>query len=101
MRTFISGPITGNPHYREDFAKAEAVLRLNGFRTANPTKFRLFGLPMERYPWGISMVVCIWHLLWCPRVYMLHGWAGSRGATVEHRFARFLNKRVVYQLKSE
>jgi hypothetical protein len=99
MKTFISGPITGNPNYREDFANAEAVLNLNGFRTANPTKFRLFGLPMERYPWGICMAVCLWHLFWCPRIYMLHGWGSSRGSTIEHRFARFFNKRVIYQLK--
>lgn len=95
-KIFISGPITNNPSYRRDFKRAESSLRHKGYRPVNPTRLRLFGKPLECYSWHVCMVVCLWHLLWCSYVFMMFGWANSRGARIENKFARILNKRIIY-----
>lgn len=96
-KIFISGQITDNPGYRGQFKRAEAILRFNGYRPVNPTLLRLFGKPMKCYSWHVCMAVCLWHLLWCHHVFMLHNWSRSRGARIEHRVACFFNKHIIYQ----
>ena len=58
----------------------------------NPAEFKLDGCS-----WHVCMLVCIARLLPCSYVYMLWGWQQSRGARIEHKIAKLLGKRVIYE----
>lgn len=115
-KIFISGPITGNPTYLRDFDEAARkvqdvnfgydntplsyVMRHNKiirFRPIVPTWFKVFGYPLDDFPWLTCMIVCLWRLVWCSHVYMLIGWNKSRGACIEHKWARRLHKHIIYE----
>ena len=36
LKVYISGAITNNPNYKEDFANAEKLLKKHGFEVVNP-----------------------------------------------------------------
>ena len=99
-KIYIAGPISNNPgSFKRQFKEAETVLRYKGYRPVNPVRFTLFGKSLNGRSWHICMIVCLWHLLWCSHVFMLFGWGYSRGARLEHRFARFFHKHIIYQSK--
>lgn len=94
MRVYISGKITGNPNYREEFGNAEQLLKRQGFRPLNPTRGEPDGKTWEHY-----MRRDIRKLSRCQGILMLDGWTDSRGATLEHKIAVALGMRV-YVLSS-
>lgn len=113
-KVYIAGRITGDPNYRGKFKSAEATVKSwwffeqygfkaamrygrFGFRAVNPTKFTFLGRGLERYPWFVAMTVCLRKLLRCSYVYMLDDWADSRGAKIEHKWAVFFGKEIIYQ----
>lgn len=115
-KIYISGRITGDPDYKEKFRHAEneiysSLFSLNHtpaewidrynrpmrFHPVNPDSFRLFGKPLNCFPWCVAMVVCLFHLVGCSNVYMLHKWQTSRGATIEYRVAKLLKKHIIHQ----
>ena len=113
-KIFISGKITGDPNYVLKFESAcitvchpdffdrygvDAAQRLGrfGFKPVDPCDFTFLGHPMAECSWSICMMVCLWHLTWCSYVYFLNDWKDSRGANMEHRWARLLKKKVIYQ----
>lgn len=125
-KIYIAGKITGDEFFMKKFRAAEVDLqkarkhceglfqqqchecvfydtnyttmcRINkalprGINVVNPSLFNINGKP-----WFVCMVVCLWHLMWCHYVYMLHDWQESRGARVEHRWAQRLGKQIIYQ----
>lgn len=96
-KVFISGPISGLPYVdvKTTFDVAEDVWRnrmRQKYRVVNPTT-----LCSVNWSWWRCMAVCLWHLIWCSHIYMLLGWHNSRGARIEHRVARALRKRIIYQ----
>ena len=113
-KIYIAGRITGDPHYRAKFKSAEAAvkdwrffdrhgvnyyIRHNhfGFVPVNPTEFTLLGHDLAECRWSLAMVVCLCKLVRCSYVYMLKDWKQSKGASVEHRWAKFLGKEIIYQ----
>lgn len=113
-RIYIAGRITGDPNYTEKFNSAvktvkqwwfferhgvKAALRLGrfGFDVVNPVEFTLFGRTLDKYSWTVCMIVCLFRLVRCSYVYMLHDWHESKGATLEHKAAKFLRKQIIYQ----
>lgn len=62
------------------------------FDVVNPAKF-----PIENRPWLLAMVYCISRMLKCHYVFMLRDWKDSRGAKVEHWFAKLFHKSIIYQ----
>lgn len=125
-RIFISGPVTGVPDYKDNFdnarfiledARRECTKHRHCISTQCPYYCRnyIFGctihdlfpdypeivspvkLNPETRPWLLCMFVCIHHLIRCSYVFMLRNWQQSRGARIEHRIARLLNKRIIYQ----
>ena len=114
-KVFISGKVTGDPNYalkfesacimvsRESFfdryGSAELCYRHGhfGFMPVDPCDLSILGMPIHEWPWWICMVRCLWVLLGCSYVYMLHDWEQSRGAKIEHKVAKALNKQIIYQ----
>lgn len=93
MKVYISGKITDNLHYKEDFARAEQFIKSKGYKPLNPAKIGL-DLSYEEYMQLdfklIEMADCI---------YMLKGWQDSKGATAELTYAKALNKKIKYEGK--
>ena len=93
IKLFISGSISGRP-YKEaaiHFNETANLAYQIGFDPVNPIRLCDYS-----WSWWRCMAVCLWHLLWCDAVFMLDGWEKSRGARIEHRVAKLLNKEIVY-----
>ena len=87
MRIYISGAITDNPNYKEDFARGEAKLREKypDAQIVNPAKLS------EVFPdgaWGEYMAICKTMLAMCDAIYLLKGWQKSKGAQWEYQYAQ-------------
>jgi len=91
VKVFISGKITGDPNYREKFKKAEDWLKEHNFTVLNPAVFP-GGMTIADYMnIGINMLSAAdW-------VYMLSDWEESRGARIEHEYAKYVGKHIAYE----
>ena len=85
MRVYISGKITDNPKYKEQFTEAQTRLESIGHEVINPAR------AMDSFPksttWAEYMVVALAMLDMCDGIYMLDGWTTSRGAKIEKETA--------------
>jgi len=95
QKVYISGKISGLKieDAKANFAKAERVLNLVGYDTINPMDSGLD----EKYPWVMHMIVDVFNMLRCNKVYFLENYKESRGAKIEHRIAIFFRMRILYQ----
>ena len=94
MRIYISGKITGNKNYIEQFAEAEKWLMSQGYEVINPIKFG------EAYPhlyYSEYMEIDLALLKLCDAIFMLANWQDSNGAKTELAVAKSLGKTVKYQ----
>lgn len=87
MRIYISGRITNNPNYKEDFGRAEGYLREKypEARIVNPAKM---GEVFQHGTWGEYMAICKTMLAMCDVIYLLKGWQKSKGAQWEYQYAQ-------------
>jgi len=86
MTIYLSGPITGNPDYPQDFAKWERWLTERGHQVFNPALLGE-GLPN----WESYLRRDIPYVLKCDGVFAMPGWEGSKGAQLEIDVARRLS----------
>ena len=94
MLVYISGKITGNENYKNDFLKAEQWLKLNDYKVLNPS--RLIDIfPSLEYAQLMSIDYKLIEL--CDAIFMLGGWQKSKGACAELSYAKSLGKKVLYQ----
>jgi hypothetical protein len=89
MTVYISGPITGNPNYNDNFIKAERALQAAGYETVIPVTI---GAALEkrlgRVPtWEEYMREDIKALMDCDAIFMLDGWLSSDGAKLEYQLS--------------
>lgn len=82
MRIYLSGPITNNPRYREQFAEAADRVRALGHEPINPVNLQIVLDPLTT-SWDEYMTLCIPLLSICHGIYMLDGWQDSKGAVQE------------------
>lgn len=95
MTIYISGPITKNPDYKQDFMNAEAELNRMFHHKAdiiNP----VFLTTVKNGSWEFYMRVCLKALADCDTIFMLKGWRRSKGARLEYKIAKKLNMKVLY-----
>lgn len=81
MKIYITGKITGNSNYKEQFAAAEKKLKAEGHQVINPT-WKPEGLPYKQY---IDMGLM--ELQQCDVIYLLSDWKDSKGARMEYIYA--------------
>lgn len=92
MKTiYIAGKINGLKNYREIFKKAEDELITKGYAVMNPA---VLG---EGFPYETYMPICLDMLEACDEVYMLSNWKDSKGALLEHDYAKVQGKKIIYQ----
>lgn len=101
---YISGRITGNKNWEEDFQKAEDYLK---GRTEddiiNPLHFEkeaqeIYG----KNPTYVQYKVHGFHgLIFCDSIYMLRGWRRSKEARLEHNIAKVLGMKIIYQKRGD
>ena len=98
-RIYISGPINGHDlgERRETFGSAAEELKNKGYEAINP---------MDMAEWGLSWVTYLAlgkvmissgdvHAL-----FMLPGWYKSKGAILEHKWAKELGLPIFYSMKA-
>ena len=99
-RVYISGQMSGLPReeYLARFAKAESLLRQEGFAVVNPARL----LP-SRWPWlyrlmgyRLTLLYDLWRLSHCDLIYKIPGWKESHGANIESCWAYHQNICLLY-----
>ena len=93
-KIYISGPIDGDPDYRDKFNAAECYLVCKGWRVLNPTV-----LPGDLDPEDY-MPICLAMLHQADAVVMLQGMANSAGAKIEFMLSEYQHKEVYGSLES-
>lgn len=94
MLVYISGKITNNENYKNDFLKAEQWLKLNDYKALNPSKL-IDIFPSLEYAQLMAIDYKLIEL--CDAIFMLDGWQKSKGACAELSYAKSLGKKVLYQ----
>lgn len=93
MRLYMSGPVSNNPNFMEDFADAEARLkrRYPDLIIFNPARF------FEDTNWSYDEIMkrCLEMIRFCDAVVLLKGWQDSKGALAEMDEASLQNKRII------
>lgn len=90
MIAYIAGAISDNPNYEYDFADCEMVLKHMGRTVLSPTHTP-FGLSWEDYMKIDKVLLEI-----ADEVFFLDGWKKSKGAKIEHEWAKQSNKKIYY-----
>lgn len=92
MNIYIAGKITGDPSYKEKFQAVEDQLKSMGHIVMNPAI-----LP-EGFPPSVYMKICLSMLEACDGVYLLPDWDDSNGARIEHSYAMYIHKHILWGL---
>lgn len=94
MLIYISGKITGNPNYKDEFFDAEVWLLNQGYEPINPSNLDVV-FPNLEYTEYMALDYKLLEM--CEGIFMLHNWQKSKGACAELSYAKSLGKKVIYQ----
>ncbi len=87
-KVYIAGKITGEPRYKEYFAKGCEIARDRNVIPINPAE-----LPEGMKP-ADYMAICLPMLLTADEVWLLPNWMHSQGACIEKMLAQYTGKKV-------
>lgn len=90
LKIYISGSITDNPNYEQQFKQKEEELKSSGHAVINPVKN--LGFSYRDY---IDMA--LFELSKCDVIYMLKGYEESKGALLELQYADTVGMRIIYE----
>ena len=102
MKIYISGKITNNQNYKEQFKNAVYFIidqkeklfpNENEITYFNPAEVKL----PDTATWEDYMRYDLKVLLECQAIFMLDGWKESEGAKTEHYIAKKLKMKIIYQ----
>lgn len=93
MKIYISGKITGDPDYKEKFARVEEKIAKNGDIALNPAKAPEGLTNSEYMRLAFAMIDA------SDAVYFLRDYSTSRGARIEHRYAHYVGKKIIMEGK--
>ena len=96
MKVYISGKITGNDHYMEEFAQAQKKLEAKGHSVLNPAA-TCATLP-EDTDYEDYMKIALMLLDMADGVYFLRNWKDSKGANREYGYALAKEKMIVFEI---
>lgn len=91
-KIYIAGKINGLPNYKEVFKKAEDKFTKEGHLVMNPA---ILG---EGFPYEAYMPICLTMLEACNTVCMFKNWKDSKGAKLEHEYAKLQGKNIIYEV---
>lgn len=94
-RVYIAGRVTGVSPVIATliFRIAEGRLYGEGYKwVSNPLNIVPYGTE-----WPEAMRMCIKAMMECDTIYMLSNWKKSRGARVEHRIAKSIGMKIIYE----
>ena len=97
MKIYISGSITNNPNYKEDFERAEDYLQREypSADIINPALVNSFLPKSTTYEERMKMCFCMLDM--CDSIYMLKGWEKSCGANREYGYALAKDMVIMYE----
>lgn len=94
MIAYLSGPITGNPDYKRQFAWAAKHLERLGWDIINPAAMDRV-VPVSAFSYEDYMEIDLLLLSKADVLIQLPGWEESRGANREYGYAQTTDKIVV------
>ena len=83
MKIYIAGKVTGDPDYRDKFARAEKAVITGGNEPINPARLNL----PESCSWDDYMGLTLRMLDMADAIALLPDWRESPGACMEHGYA--------------
>lgn len=97
MKIYISGPISGLPFedVKRNFDDAQMRLEEQGYEVINPLNNGL----TEKHSWKEHMKADIKMLMDCDEIYMMKGYAESKGAMIEYNLAQDLGYDITIQIE--
>ena len=99
MNVYISGPITGTDYWdaRDRFYRVWSDARNAECNVVDPTDIGAWGLSWETY---MRIAIAVIESGEIDLMVMLNGWEQSRGATIEHLWAKNHGVRIAYQTEN-
>lgn len=94
MIVYLSGPITNEPNYKENFKAAETELS-KMVTVINPAKI---GERIKSLTYDEILSIDIKILSHCDAIYLLRGWENSNGALAELSYAKAAGLKIIYQV---
>lgn len=91
---YLSGKITDNENYKQDFASAESFLMQMGYVVLNPANILA---ELQELTYEQCMMICYRLIDISEIIFMVSGWQKSKGANAELSYAKSLGKKVMYQ----
>ena len=97
MKIYISGAITNNPNYKEDFERAEDYLQREypNDEIINPALVNSFLPKSTTHEEYMGMSFCMLDM--CTAIYMLKTWNKSCGANRELGYAMAKDMTIMYE----
>ena len=93
MKIYISGAISNNPNYKEDFERAEKKLKADGYEVINPTMVEL--PPSCTHADYMKVDFALLDL--SDGIYLLSNYEQSKGACMEYGYALAKDKIILFE----